>query len=183
MRYFCFFGDGFQLKGGESNGPWFRPLWFSVPSFAKYIKPLSIPPPPSPPSLPLSPLSPPLPPLSPPSPHRQPECYEEVKIELPPKITEKHHLLFTFYQISCQKPRPGEPMIQEPAFLGCSVRVCIQLKSICIHLSPGSSCGLVAYTCATVYFLYGTYSYLLTGRYSDSMTYITRLGSRWSKRF
>ena len=38
------------------------------------------------------------------------------------------------------------------------------LKSICVHLSPGSSCGLVAYTCATVYFLYGTYSYLFTGR-------------------
>ena len=38
------------------------------------------------------------------------------------------------------------------------------LKSIRVHPSPGSSCGLVAYTCATAYFLYGTYSYLLTGR-------------------
>ena len=38
------------------------------------------------------------------------------------------------------------------------------LKSIRVHLSPGSSCGLVTYTCATVYFLYGIYSYLLTVR-------------------
>ena len=58
------------------------------------------------------------------------------------------------------------------------------LKSIRVHLSPGSSCGLVAYTCAMVY---GTYSYLLTGRDSGLMTRITRLGSlrgiHWSKRF
>ena len=57
-----------------------------------------------------------------------------------------------------------------------------RLKSIRVHLSPGSSCGLVAYTCAMVYFPYGTYSYLLTGRDSG---YITRLGSlrgvHWSK--
>lgn len=54
-------------------------------------------------------------------PSRTPEFYEEVKIELPAKLTDKHHLLFTFYQISCQKPRPGEPLIQEPGFLGCTV--------------------------------------------------------------
>ena len=63
----------------------------------------------------------------------------------------------------------------------------VQLKSIRVHLSLGSSCGLVAYTCAMVYFLYGTYSYLLTGRESGLMTYITRLGSlqgiHRSKRF
>jgi hypothetical protein len=52
---------------------------------------------------------------------RQPEFYEEVKIELPAKLTDKHHLLFQFYQISCQKPRPGEPLIQDPTFLGCTV--------------------------------------------------------------
>ena len=38
------------------------------------------------------------------------------------------------------------------------------LKSIRVHLSPRSSCGLVAYTCTTVYFLYGAYSYRLIGR-------------------
>ena len=68
------------------------------------------------------------------------------------------------------------------------MNICIVwLKSIHVHLSPESSCGLVAYTCAMVYFLYGTYSYLLTGRDSGLMTYITRLGSlrgiHWSKRF
>ena len=52
---------------------------------------------------------------------RQPEYYEEVKVELPAKLTDKHHLLFTFYQVSCQKPKPGETFIQEPNFLGCTV--------------------------------------------------------------
>ena len=53
--------------------------------------------------------------------YRQPEFYEEVKVELPAKLTDKHHLLFTFYQVSCQKPKPGETFIQEPNFLGCTV--------------------------------------------------------------
>uniref|UniRef100_A0A8C8BHX6 Dedicator of cytokinesis 8 n=1 Tax=Otus sunia TaxID=257818 RepID=A0A8C8BHX6_9STRI len=35
-----------------------------------------------------------------------PDFYEEVKIKLPAKLTEKHHLLFTFYHISCQ-PKQG----------------------------------------------------------------------------
>ncbi|KAI1899017.1 hypothetical protein AGOR_G00078350 [Albula goreensis] len=34
--------------------------------------------------------------------HQQnPEFYDEFKLELPTQITEKHHLLFTFYHISC----------------------------------------------------------------------------------
>ncbi|XP_046699682.1 dedicator of cytokinesis protein 9 isoform X1 [Silurus meridionalis] len=34
--------------------------------------------------------------------HQQnPEFYDEVKIELPTQLNEKHHLLFTFYHISC----------------------------------------------------------------------------------
>ena len=37
------------------------------------------------------------------------------------------------------------------------------LKSICIHLSPGSSCGLVAYTCAMVFFMGHTAIFLLVG--------------------
>lgn len=53
--------------------------------------------------------------------HRQPEYYEEVKVELPAKLSDKHHLLFSFYQISCQKPKPGETFLQEPNFLGCTV--------------------------------------------------------------
>lgn len=39
-------------------------------------------------------------------PARSPEFYEEFKLCLPACVTENHHLLFTFYHISCQ-PRPG----------------------------------------------------------------------------
>uniref|UniRef100_UPI00398F3272 dedicator of cytokinesis protein 8 isoform X2 n=1 Tax=Pristiophorus japonicus TaxID=55135 RepID=UPI00398F3272 len=35
--------------------------------------------------------------------NKSPDFYEEVKLELPAKITERHHLLFTFYHISCQQ--------------------------------------------------------------------------------
>uniref|UniRef100_A0A8B9K2Y7 Dedicator of cytokinesis 8 n=1 Tax=Astyanax mexicanus TaxID=7994 RepID=A0A8B9K2Y7_ASTMX len=34
---------------------------------------------------------------------RSPDFYEEVKIRLPARLTEKHHLLFSFYHISCQQ--------------------------------------------------------------------------------
>ncbi|KAJ8380780.1 hypothetical protein SKAU_G00015580 [Synaphobranchus kaupii] len=34
--------------------------------------------------------------------NKSPDFYEEVKIRLPAKLTERHHLLFTFYHISCQ---------------------------------------------------------------------------------
>lgn len=34
---------------------------------------------------------------------RSPDFYEEVKIKLPAKLTERHHLLFSFYHISCQQ--------------------------------------------------------------------------------
>ena len=77
--------------------------------------------------------------------------------------------------------------IARVSVVSLSMRAHVHTKVYRVHLSPGSSCGLVAYTCATVYFLYGTYSYLLTGRDSGLMTYITRLGSlrgiHWSKRF
>ncbi|KAG7481213.1 hypothetical protein MATL_G00064220 [Megalops atlanticus] len=35
--------------------------------------------------------------------NKSPDFYEEVKLQLPAKLTEKHHLLFTFYHISCQQ--------------------------------------------------------------------------------
>ncbi|XP_058146190.1 LOW QUALITY PROTEIN: dedicator of cytokinesis protein 6 [Dasypus novemcinctus] len=37
---------------------------------------------------------------------KSPEFYEEFKLHLPACVTENHHLLFTFYHVSCQ-PRPG----------------------------------------------------------------------------
>ncbi|KAL4663233.1 hypothetical protein H8957_013790 [Semnopithecus entellus] len=38
--------------------------------------------------------------------NKSPEFYEEFKLHLPACVTENHHLLFTFYHVSCQ-PRPG----------------------------------------------------------------------------
>ncbi|KAI4895857.1 hypothetical protein NFI96_021425 [Prochilodus magdalenae] len=35
--------------------------------------------------------------------NRSPDFYEEVKIRLPARLTEKHHLLFSFFHISCQQ--------------------------------------------------------------------------------
>uniref|UniRef100_A0A452R815 Dedicator of cytokinesis 8 n=1 Tax=Ursus americanus TaxID=9643 RepID=A0A452R815_URSAM len=35
--------------------------------------------------------------------NKSPDFYEEVKIKLPAKLTVNHHLLFTFYHISCQQ--------------------------------------------------------------------------------
>uniref|UniRef100_A0A8C2KJK9 Dedicator of cytokinesis 8 n=1 Tax=Cyprinus carpio TaxID=7962 RepID=A0A8C2KJK9_CYPCA len=35
--------------------------------------------------------------------NRSPDFYDEIKIQLPARLTEKHHLLFTFYHISCQQ--------------------------------------------------------------------------------
>ncbi|XP_052274365.1 dedicator of cytokinesis protein 7-like isoform X2 [Dreissena polymorpha] len=40
--------------------------------------------------------------------NKSPDFYEEVKIRLPAHLTEYHHLLFTFYHISCQAKK-GEP--------------------------------------------------------------------------
>uniref|UniRef100_A0AAR2KB88 Dedicator of cytokinesis 8 n=1 Tax=Pygocentrus nattereri TaxID=42514 RepID=A0AAR2KB88_PYGNA len=35
--------------------------------------------------------------------NRSPDFYEEVKIRLPARLTERHHLLFSFFHISCQQ--------------------------------------------------------------------------------
>ncbi|XP_053563795.1 dedicator of cytokinesis protein 9 isoform X2 [Bombina bombina] len=40
--------------------------------------------------------------------HQQnPEFYDEIKIELPTQLHEKHHLLFTFYHVSCDTSTKG----------------------------------------------------------------------------
>ncbi|KAH0624512.1 hypothetical protein JD844_032061 [Phrynosoma platyrhinos] len=40
--------------------------------------------------------------------HQQnPEFYDEIKIELPTQLHEKHHLLFTFYHVSCDSSSKG----------------------------------------------------------------------------
>ncbi|RUS71322.1 hypothetical protein EGW08_020919, partial [Elysia chlorotica] len=44
--------------------------------------------------------------------NKSPDFYEEVKIKLPAKLSETHHLLFTFYHISCQVKK-NEPIQTE----------------------------------------------------------------------
>ncbi|XP_069746626.1 dedicator of cytokinesis protein 9 isoform X4 [Narcine bancroftii] len=39
--------------------------------------------------------------------HHNPEFYDEIKVELPTQLHEKHHLLFTFYHISCDNSSKG----------------------------------------------------------------------------
>ena len=45
--------------------------------------------------------------------NRSPDFYEEVKLKLPAHLTDQHHLLFTFYHISCspgKKPEEKGPV-------------------------------------------------------------------------
>ncbi|XP_070541056.1 dedicator of cytokinesis protein 7-like isoform X2 [Ptychodera flava] len=39
-----------------------------------------------------------------------PDFYEEVKIRLPASLTDQHHILFTFYHISCQRKPDNSPV-------------------------------------------------------------------------
>ncbi|XP_043853652.1 dedicator of cytokinesis protein 9 isoform X3 [Dromiciops gliroides] len=39
--------------------------------------------------------------------HQNPELYDEIKIELPTQLHEKHHLLFTYYHVSCDNSSKG----------------------------------------------------------------------------
>ena len=40
--------------------------------------------------------------------NKSPDFYEEVKVKLPSNLREQHHLLFTFYHISCQGQRKDQ---------------------------------------------------------------------------
>ncbi|KAK7893452.1 hypothetical protein WMY93_022604 [Mugilogobius chulae] len=47
--------------------------------------------------------------------HQQnPEFYDEIKIELPTQLHEKHHLLFTFYHVSCDSNSKKKDLIEAP---------------------------------------------------------------------
>ncbi|TRY81520.1 hypothetical protein DNTS_003860 [Danionella cerebrum] len=47
--------------------------------------------------------------------HQQnPEFYDEIKIELPTQLHEKHHLLFTFYHISCDSSTKKRDVVESP---------------------------------------------------------------------
>ncbi|XP_045139700.1 dedicator of cytokinesis protein 9 [Echinops telfairi] len=39
--------------------------------------------------------------------HQNPEFYDEIKIELPTQLHERHHLLFTFFHVSCDNSSKG----------------------------------------------------------------------------
>lgn len=69
---------------------------------------------------------------------RHPQFYEEIKIELPAKLTDRHHLLFSFYHVSCQKPFLGESFYPDPSFLGCTVSLvtaCFSLSEVIVELA------------------------------------------------
>ncbi|XP_066298679.1 dedicator of cytokinesis protein 7-like isoform X4 [Branchiostoma lanceolatum] len=42
--------------------------------------------------------------------NKSPDFYEEVKIKMPPHLSDNHHLLFTFYHISCQRKQETGPV-------------------------------------------------------------------------
>ncbi|XP_029369887.1 dedicator of cytokinesis protein 9-like isoform X2 [Echeneis naucrates] len=47
--------------------------------------------------------------------HQQnPEFYDEIKIELPTQLNEKHHLLFTFYHVSCDSNSKKKDLVETP---------------------------------------------------------------------
>lgn len=58
---------------------------------------------------------------------RSPDFHEEVKLALPACLTERHHLLFTFYHISCQQKQNQTGSCE--TLIGYSVRFCSWLLS------------------------------------------------------
>lgn len=63
---------------------------------------------------------------------RSPDFYEEVKIALPARLTERHHLLFTFFHISCQQKQNQSGNCE--TLIGYSVRL-FHISSIHIAVS------------------------------------------------
>lgn len=46
--------------------------------------------------------------------NKSPDFYEEIKVKLPAKLTDAHHLLFTFYHISCQSKKNESGPVEVP---------------------------------------------------------------------
>jgi hypothetical protein len=46
--------------------------------------------------------------------NKAPTFQDEVKIKLPTRLTDKLHLLFTFYNVSVQRPKKGEDELESP---------------------------------------------------------------------
>ena len=58
--------------------------------------------------------------------NKSPDFYEEIKIKLPSNLREFHHILFTFYHISCQGQRKDQMSTELP--VGYTVCVCFPLE-------------------------------------------------------
>ncbi|XP_038157914.1 dedicator of cytokinesis protein 9-like isoform X3 [Cyprinodon tularosa] len=78
--------------------------------------------------------------------HQQnPEFYDEIKIELPTQLHEKHHLLFSFYHVSCDNNSKKKDVVETPvgsawlALLRDGGRVIMneQQLPVAANLSPG----------------------------------------------
>ena len=46
--------------------------------------------------------------------NKSPDFYEEVKVKLPSNLRDYHHILFTFYHISCQGQRKDQSSTEFP---------------------------------------------------------------------
>lgn len=70
--------------------------------------------------------------------------YEEVKIKLPTNILSTHHLLFTFYHISCDISKKRENGVEScvgyswiPLLHKGKLNVDVQVIPVAAHLPPG----------------------------------------------
>ncbi|XP_058281741.1 dedicator of cytokinesis protein 6 [Hylobates moloch] len=68
--------------------------------------------------------------------NKSPEFYEEFKLRLPACVTENHHLLFTFYHVSCQ-PRPGTALETPVGFTWIPLlqHGCLRTGPFCLPVS------------------------------------------------
>ena len=65
---------------------------------------------------------------------RAPDFFEEIKIDLPAKITEFSHLLFQFFHITCQKPRRREDEAMMSQLVGITWLPIIDMKTGMINV-------------------------------------------------
>ena len=66
--------------------------------------------------------------------NKSPDFYEEIKIRLPADLRDHHHILFTFYHISCQRKQDTTPT-ETP--IGYSVCLIILAMGVCVGEGVG----------------------------------------------
>lgn len=99
--------------------------------------------------------------------HRSPDFHDEVKIKLPASLSDHHHILFTFYHVSCQQKQntPLETPVGYTVGAGhwnsCSPGRGAGHEAFCCHTSLGKfECTLHVAWC---HFLYPVFSVLCSG--------------------